>query len=69
MTAPSSLLPAARPPGPAFAGQAEASEAAHAEHLKTPHFQAVWAAFQRHGAEGGDHDRDNRVVVARVNVR
>ena len=33
-----------------------ASEEAHAAHLKTPHFQAVWAAFERLGAEGKFED-------------
>ena len=33
-----------------------ASEEAHAAHLKTPHFQAVWAAFERMGVDGRFED-------------
>ena len=33
-----------------------ASEPAHAEHLTTPHFKAVWVAFQKLGAEGHFED-------------
>lgn len=32
------------------------SEEAHAEHLKTPHFQKVWAAFERLGVSGDFED-------------
>jgi len=33
-----------------------ASEEAHAAHLQTPHFKAVWAAFERLGARGDFED-------------
>jgi len=33
-----------------------ANEDAHASHLKQPHFKAVWAAFQKFGAEGRFED-------------
>jgi quinol monooxygenase YgiN len=32
------------------------SEEAHAAHLQTPHFKAVWAAFERLGLEGDFED-------------
>jgi len=32
------------------------SEADHAAHLKTPHFKAVWAAFERLGVSGAFED-------------
>jgi len=33
-----------------------AGEPAHAEHLKQPHFKAVWAALEKYGAEGKFED-------------
>ena len=33
-----------------------ASEDAHAAHLQTPHFRAVWAAIERLGLEGNFED-------------